>query len=729
MDTTTESGSLADFLVTDETVTQLEAPSQLSVSRGEYSGKILLSWTPVSYAKSYYIERAYVLRNSDGTWSEPDETDFSCLKEHVYGTTFTDIILSDPQSDNEEYDYVYYYRIQAENIGKGYTASEFTDFTVEQTNGAGWLFAPPKNVDAWKGKNDSQIKISWDAVDNADFYRIYRGISTVSMERIGTTYASQREFINSVTSAEQGVEYYFKVTAVNKLGIESERSSEALGYALKEGAPIAPETVTVTNGIAKSKNSLNITWSAVSVSEESSLTYSLYRTSSVNSVYTLIKSGLTLNSYTDQTVKTGIIYYYYIQSVVEKSGETIKSAFSETGSDSSNPAVGFLLSAPVTIEVTDGSDSTYKTVRWQPCAGASIAQSKNIPLTYSIYYSEEAEGDYKTLTDTPILPALDSDEYFSYEVEKKPFYKISTWNLTDFLESSLSSAVAPMPSAPINVTASKTLYIEENWTANSNNVYPVKITWQKPLNDSPAGYYIYRSTKVSSAFKKLNETAVTPLTGSDSEILSYIDVNESAKSGTIYYYKVVSVNSLNQGKKSNDPANDSEHKCIGWGALTRDQWFREYNKTIIRSQSKLTLMHKSSDTDKLGSETISGDISGTLGYKAAISGLGARITMPYTNYSDFYISNDEALGVYFLLNGNTNTTSDMSGSGSMDGNVVCTGMYPGTAWYDNLKIKGGAAGGGYYDVETRNLDGKVVLSNSNGDSATRVDWLVGEEER
>ena len=49
------------------------------------------------------------------------------------------------------------------------------------------------------------------------------------------------------------------------------------------------------------------------------------------------------------------------------------------------------------------------------------------------------------------------------------------------------------------------------------------------------------------------------------------------------------------------------------------------------------------------------------------------------------------------------------------------GMYPGYVIYDNLEIKGGAAGGGYYLVQTNDLSDKAVLPEA------KVDWLVGEQ--
>jgi hypothetical protein len=134
-------------------------------------------------------------------------------------------------------------------------------------------------------------------------------------------------------------------------------------------------------------------------------------------------------------------------------------------------------------------------------------------------------------------------------------------------------------------------------------------------------------------------------------------------------------------------------------------------------------MHKSNDTDKLGQETTNGDISGTLSYNAKIAGLGARILMHYTNYADFYAGDKKEFGVYFLIDGDTNTSANMSANGNMDGTVTAdsSGMYPGYAKYDKLEIKGGGAGGGYYIVCTKDKSGNTILGEGN------VDWGVGEE--
>jgi len=79
--------------------------------------------------------------------------------------------------------------------------------------------------------------------------------------------------------------------------------------------------------------------------------------------------------------------------------------------------------------------------------------------------------------------------------------------------------------------------------------------------------------------------------------------------------------------------------------------------------------------------------------------VGARIIIRLTNYAEFYIENEPEKGPYFILNGESNTSANMSSNGSMDGTVTSTGMYPGKVSYNGIEIKGGSAGGGTYAVE------------------------------
>lgn len=715
MDTESLQINLNDFMYETPAITELSSPSQVLASQGLYSGAIKIHWNAVPYARSYRIERAIMQADSNGLYATPEDGDFSVIEKFVYSTTYQDTVLSNPLTDSDEYSYKYYYRVSAENIKEGYDPSDFTDINNQNTQGLGWLLAPPKNIEAWKGKSIDSIKISWDPVPNASQYQIYRGTkaSQIAMELFDQIKANKTEYLNEIDEDEKGQEFYYQVRALLPNGALSAPTGFALGYSLTAHAPSSPDNVQVINGKSQSLDNLKISWDPVE-KEGYTITYSVYRTSSESSIYESVKQGTNDTTCTDSNnLKKGIKYYYYVQTIAcnnTDSSSIEKSAFSTSGPNDTNPAVGWLLSPPSSCEVTDSTEDEKVKLRWTPAVGYD---DENAVFNYNIYASQTLDGEYsliETISDLASLP-LDSDNYYSYDIIKNNFYRISTFNITEELESALGNKIAPCPSAPTSVTASKTSDLGglSNYSYNTNEVYPVRISWKAPENESPSGYNIYRSTKPDSAFRKINDDVVKDFT--------FLDENETARAGTIYYYKVVSLNVLGQGNKGNSQDENSR----GYGAITRDQWFREYNKTIMSSQAKLTLMHKSNDLDKVGSETINGDISGTLSYTAKIAGLGAEITMPYNNYCDFYIGNNSDLGKYFVLTGNTDTTSNMSANGNMHGTVNCSGMYPGQAVYDNLQIKGGAAGGGYYLVTTKDLSGSELLGQA------KVDWTVGEE--
>ena len=713
MDTKTPKINLGDLFYKEAEISSLEAPKQLIISKGIYSGTVKLHWDEVPYATSYRIERAEMEPDIDGkTYQLPDEGDFEVINKYVYSNNYSDLILASPSDSNKEYTRHYYYRVSAENIMMGFESSEFTQVTAENS---GWLLAPPAVINAAKGENPEYIEVSWSPVSMATKYLIFRSEKSngLGMEQLDSVTGNVTSYKNYLSQNEKGVEFYYKVCAVLDNGSQSAFTGLAMGYSAKEGAPTAPTGLQITNGKAESLDVFKLTWTAFDSANK--ITYNLYRTSSEDSIYTLIASNISGKEFTDTSVKKpGVKYYYYAQTIEEKTstGEKLKSPFTKTGPDApiAEQACGWLLSPPDNCEIVELADTTQITLRWTPSVGY-----EEIDYSYNIYASDTLDGDFELLS-ANISKALDSDGYFSYQILRKPFYKIRTLNIVEgeTKQSAFSQAVAPSPQAPVNVVATKTDSLGgiSNYTANTNGVYPVKISWKAPAGETPYGYYIYRSTKPDSSFRKITDSPVTGGT------LYFIDENETARPGTMYYYKVVSLNILMQGKNSNAQTPDSR----GYGALTRDQWFREYNKTVKKSQSKLTLMHKAG-TGALGSEDVTGDISGTLEYVAKMDGLGARITMHYTNYAEFYVNNDKNLGVLFLLNGDTNTSANMSANGNMDGTNTAhkSGMYPGYAKYDNLEIKGGGAGGGYYVVCVQDKNGNTVLPEGN------VSWTVGEE--
>ncbi len=741
MDNSKSNADLSGLFSYREGKIKLKSPEQVFASEGIFPGKIDVRWKEVENAASYVLERAVSVPDENGNYKLPEDEEFETISRAVYDTKYEDTILSDPGFNNKEYDCKYYYRVSAENIGKGYAASEFSSISKPETQGLGYLFTPPQKVVAWRGKSISEVQVSWESVKDSVGYNIYRTEKPngTGMEFVGKVSGSTSVFTNEISTKEQGVEFFYKIAAVNSHGKESAVSAAAMGYSLMEGSPAAPDGVKVEDGFGTSQTILNISWTQVAAPTGKTILYNVYRTSSENSVITLVKSRLTTNSYIDKSnLKPGLFYYYYIMSILvstnpDGSTSELKSGFSESGPESNAPAYGFLLSPPSVISVSDEGNLSEGNVflKWKPALGSNLAAA---PFVYNLYYSSTRTAAF-TLIQANVQPNIGEDGYISVEIKKYNYYKISSVNNAN-LESVLSEVAAPHPSAPVNVVASKNVILDSAWAPNENEVYPVKITWEPPENESPVSYAVYRAASPNGSYKRVKVVTET----------FCVDTNPAAKAGTMFYYKVIPLNIQNQGSHSNDPAADTKFDSRGYGAITRDQWFREYSKTISHSHSKLTLMHKSKDTDKLGSESVGGDFGGSLSYSARIAGLGAEINMPYSSYSDFYCGDNGKLYIgnrngysgadayskipedekarcveYFILTGSMDTSTNMSANGSMSNSVSCKGMYPGKAEYGNIKIVSGTAAGGYYLVTTYDLEGKMLLAEG------QVNWVIGDE--
>jgi len=102
-------------------------------------------------------------------------------------------------------------------------------FTVEAV-GPG--IQAPNNVQATDGDYENYVKITWDAVSNADSYEIWRGTSNSNMEKIDVDSKSPFKDEN----AEEGVKYYYAVKAV-KGSEKSNLSTSDKGY-LKDSVVI-----------------------------------------------------------------------------------------------------------------------------------------------------------------------------------------------------------------------------------------------------------------------------------------------------------------------------------------------------------------------------------------------------------------------------------------------------------------------------------------------------------
>jgi hypothetical protein len=124
-----------------------------------------------------------------------------------------------------------------------------------------------------------------------------------------------------------------------------------------------------------------------------------------------------------------------------------------------------------------------------------------------------------------------------------------------------------------------------------------------------------------------------------------------------------------------------------------DDYAFTFFKKLNDTQTKLTYMNKSGSLEKIGTETVNGNISGTLFYGVKIKGAGAEVTLRYTNYCD------EA---GWIFDGEILTRSNMMQNGTFTGTIKVKGDFPGEVCYDKVIMKKGMPASGKYLVRVSN---------------------------
>jgi len=683
--------SLDDLFKNNEGVGKLKTPDQFYIPPNYSSTEIRLTWTGVNGAAYYMVERAVaspIHESNPPAWENPDEGDYVPLDRFVYSTSFTDVILRNPSLDSPEYQNKYFYRVSAFNTALRYEESEPT------SPQSAMLFSAPRNLRATGGVSVEFVELRWDRCDGAEAYEIWRSdlANGASASLLSTVLGNQNWYRNNVSPAEQGKDFYYMIRARNRFQNYTLYTRPAYGYARIFGAPDSPKNVKLddNSGRGHSKNTINIKWDAVT---ETGAYYAVFRYSSIDSSLTRLIERTSETKWTDNIgLRPGIFYYYRVQAIVDDiSGRPLRSEFS------SQDPEGFILSSPDTVVAEKDQDGVV-TVKWTPAIGT---ENERQSYTYIVYSDSNINGNFSNPAAQNVSPSTNAQGFVSAVITSIPaghtFFRVST--VKGSVESDKSMTVSPAPAMAIITEVSKYAFFQ-NATANSSGVFPVSISWKKPDNEEPAFYHVQRSSRSGAGYSRINDIALSAngpfINGysynSATETFTFIDRNEMARVGRKYFYRVLSLNQLEQGNFPSD-------ELIGWGALTHTQYMIEFNRTMSAALRKLTFMHRPGSTDKLGTETKNGTISGTIYYNAAISGLGARIIIQLSNYADFYVENDPVNGVYFILSGNSNTSANMSSNGTMDGTMTCDGMYPGRIFYDRIEIKGGAAGGGTYGVQ------------------------------
>jgi len=445
----------------------------VSGSYDEATGDITLTWEPVEGA-AYYMVHGCLLEEIE--WNlqdlgETSETSF-VYTEGVPGNTYCFVVTAWDAEGN----------VSPENSNE-----VIVECTIPEPDPV------PLSAPVVKASNDpasGKIKLTWDAVEGAVSYKVYRSTSKNGSYSLMKTVRTGTEFTN--LNAVPGKYYYYKVKAIAADTALNSEFSAIVGRTCDLAAPV----ITTGNDTATGKTT--VSWDPV----EGAVKYQVYRSTTKNGSYTLMKT-VSGTEYTNLNAVAGKLYYYKAKAI--HSNTSANSAFSNIASrtcDLAQPVVSLKNTSTSSIEIS-----------WAKVANA---------VSYKIYHSESKSGTYKLIKTTTDL----SFNNTGLTVGKTYYYKVRAIHSNTNAHSVYSkiSSAKVLPMAPT---------LKKSATVTSDSI---KISWNEVPGAS--GYYVYRRVSTSDSWTRV----ATITSGSTTEFK-----NTDLSAGR-YYYSVAAYETINGTK-------------------------------------------------------------------------------------------------------------------------------------------------------------------------------------
>jgi len=221
---------------------------------------------------------------------------------------------------------------------------------------------PPANI-KMTNRTNTAITIAWDTVTSASGYNIYRSdTENGTYTKLNETIVTVNSYLDNDLSVE--TYYYYKVAAV----ISNILSLESIPVPITTLSNV-PDNLLI---ISMKSESIAFEWDLINNANG----YNIYRSDSLNGIYTKLNSDLVLNNnYLDSGVLSYTTYYYKVTSII--SG--VESDYSEILSGSTGIIVpGSSLSAKLTWLKNNALSNSFYTIE--------VSADENISpqdLTYS----------------------------------------------------------------------------------------------------------------------------------------------------------------------------------------------------------------------------------------------------------------------------------------------------------------------------------------------------------
>ncbi|MCC7133697.1 MAG: hypothetical protein IT352_13645, partial [Gemmatimonadales bacterium] len=460
-------GGIGSFSASDGGWCKLGAPTNVDATDGDFTFKVQITCdqTPGAYYQLY--------RNTSN----------NTITAEAVGTWTTTPSWSDMNTVPGE---LWYYWVQAATSATG---EHLTDFSAYNT---GWRGIMPPVQEASNGTSTEHVTITWNTPTGANYYCVYRGVSSNPDQATALTGWISSTSFNDTTGVA-GVTYFYWVKAAALAGgvRQSIYGFSDVGWKAYE----PPANVTATNGTDDTR--VLITWDPSPLATF----YRVYRnTTNDTATATALGTWQTETTYSDYT-DPGVAFYYWV-----------KAAASSSGMNPSGFSAGDIgwrgLAAPTNLVASDGESADHVRITWDLAPAGSWYRvyrgtSTNPKLAGAIGDWTENATSYDDTAATP-----GQDYYYWVKVAM--------------------DVVGNQPSPVSNMDSGWRALTGPDATASDGTyVDRVAVTWLNP----PGSSYYYR------VFRNTRPTSATAVPVSDWRTGSSFN-DTTATAGLTYYYWV-----------------------------------------------------------------------------------------------------------------------------------------------------------------------------------------------
>ena len=430
---------------------KLGVPTNVKIFTVEASGKPRLTWDAVDGATKYEIYRA---TSKSGTYTKMYTTS---------GTYYTNTSAKPSTT--------YYYKVRALGVNE-YATSAFSTIRSITCDCAAPVVQITNKAD------NGKPYLTWDAVDGATKYEIYRATSkTGTYTKMYTT--SSLYYTN--TSAKAGTTYYYKIKALGTSAYATSAYSNMTYITCDLAQPVPTISTKADTGKPY------LTWDAVDGADR----YEIWRATSKTGTYTKTYTT-TKTSYNNTGAVANKTYYYKVRAVMDESSYA-SSAYSTVKSITCDCA------APV-ISITVKADSGKPYLTWKAVSGAE---------KYEIWRATSKDGEFTKLYTTTKTSYTNTGAVAG----KTYYYKVKALGSSSYATSAFSNVKS--------ITCDCARPVVTITTSSAGK--PV-LTWKAVSGATK--YEVYRATSENGTYTKIWGSSATTCT------------HTGAASGTTYYYKV-----------------------------------------------------------------------------------------------------------------------------------------------------------------------------------------------